>query len=58
MINYGLIREDKSQLNKNNTSLHAVGEGSFLNSKLHILFEQCVFKVTLNFQHLKVSFDY
>lgn len=34
MINYGIIWEDKSQLNKNNKGLHAVGEGWVFNSKL------------------------
>lgn len=35
MINYGLMRGDKSQLNKNNTGLHAAGEESVLNAQLH-----------------------
>lgn len=35
MINYSLIREDKSQLNKNNTGLHAAQEGSVFNARLH-----------------------
>lgn len=32
MINYGLMRGDKSQLNKNNKGLHAAGEESVLNA--------------------------
>lgn len=39
MINYGLMRGDKSQLNKNNTGLHAAGEESVLNAQLHFPFQ-------------------
>lgn len=38
MINYGLMRGDKSQLNKNNTGLHAAGEESVFNAHLHFPF--------------------
>lgn len=49
MINYGLMRGDKSQLNKNNTGLHAAGEGSVLNAQLHFPFQrkkhvECAYK--------------
>lgn len=49
MINYGLMRGDKSQLNKNNTGLHAAGEGSVFNAQLHFPFQrkkhvECVYK--------------
>lgn len=39
MINYGLMRGDKSQLNKNNTGLHAAGEESVLSAHLHFPFQ-------------------
>lgn len=42
MINYSLIREDKSQLNRNNTGLHAVGEGSVFNVSLWFIFEMSI----------------
>lgn len=55
MINYGLIREDKSQLNKNNTGLHAAGEGSVFKCIVTLSFwKTCMFKVSINIWNLKI----
>lgn len=48
MINYGLIREDKSHLNKNNTGLHAAREGRGLMHDCTFIFEKHILKVPIH----------